>query len=116
MLHFCIENLPNTVTEQLVSNWHINFKSFFLYIGQSETRISCGSNVLSDQNEMMSFCRGPHKHHPSKIYFNWQSSFSGEDIFYIGQSETRLWWPCFLSIKTKNKKRNFVEDLLSIGL
>ena len=67
---------------------------------------------MSDQNEMMTFCRGPHKHHPSKIYFNWQSSFSGEDIFYIGQSETRM-----LSVNQNQKqtKRNFVEDLLSIG-
>ena len=66
---------------------------------------------MSDQNEMMTFCRGPHKHYPSKIYFNWQSSFSREDIFYIGQSETRM-----LSVNQNQKqtKRNFVEDLLGL--
>ena len=60
------------------------------------------------------FCRGPHKHHPSKIYFNWQSSFSRENIFYIGQSETRMTVVAMLSVN-QNQKQNFVEDLLSIG-
>jgi hypothetical protein len=63
----------------------------FKKIGQSETRMACGSLVCKRIRTKWAFCiEDIPRMLPTNFWFIWPSTFRGEDVLKINQSETRM--------------------------
>ena len=87
-----IKNFPIIIPTKFGSNWHNSFKGkHFLYIGQSETKMSYISHIfcliiMKRGNFVEDFLNTI----PAKFGSYWQNSFRVNNFSYISQSETRM--------------------------
>ena len=95
------------------SIWPCGFRGEdFLNIGQSETRIARGGHICSPiRTKWLNFIKDLQWMIPAKIGSILPCSFSGEDFWNIGQSETRIACGGHICSLIRTKWGSFVEDL-----